>query len=137
MSSAAPIPPDLSDARQRSLRREQDRQRAKEERKIARRNEIGGDESDEDDPLAKERRKWQAKQKAKAAAAGEDYSGDTIAMSQEDQLIMKGKKLQQENVSTLKNTIKIARETTQVGASTIHKLDQQTGNNKKQETMRN
>lgn len=125
---------EISDARARAQAREAERQRLREQRKLeaakrsagrSRGNSSEGD--DPSDPLAAERRIWRHKQKEKAAASGDNPFGEeTEFMTQEDQMIAHAKKLQADNQSTLKNTIKVARETTQVGAATIHKLNEQT-----------
>lgn len=127
---------EMSDARARAQAREAERQRLREQRKLeaakrsagrSRGNSSEGD--DPNDPLAAERRIWRHKQKEKAAASGDNPFGtedDAQYMTQEDQMIAHAKKLQADNQSTLKNTIKVARETTQVGAATINKLNEQT-----------
>jgi hypothetical protein len=128
--SSSPV--DVSDSRARSQRREAERQRLRDERKVEssnRRAARSGSADAADDPncpLAEERSKWREKQRAKAAAS-EDTSGQFEGeLSREDQVIMHAKKLQADNSQTLKNTIKVARETTVVGAATIHKLNEQT-----------
>lgn len=126
--------PEVSESRVRSKQREADRQRARDERKAesaaTRRRTSSGEPlaDDPNDPLAAERRIWREKQRAKAVASGDASADGTDGMelSREDQVIMHAKKLQSENASTLKNTIKVARETTVVGAATIHKLNEQT-----------
>lgn len=141
--STAPSPSSLmsgiqeSEAKQRAARREAERQRQREERQAqassrrAARQGTTEEEDDPNDPLAAERRIWREKQRAKAAASGGSSTAAVGSeMSQEDAMIAHANKLQEENRQTLKNTIRVARETTEVGAATISKLDQQTGTTK-------
>jgi len=126
--------PIVSESRQRARAREAERQRQKEERRAARSGSRGSrsQEEDEDDPLAEEREKWRARQRAAAADGSTSYSrdngmdGEGGMMTREDELIMHAQQLQEENKETLKNTIRVARDTAQVGASTINKLNEQT-----------
>lgn len=130
----------MSDARARSLQREADRVKAREERKLeaerrraVRKNSGGDDEAANPlDAMANagwDRKEYNARQKAKAGSSGSGAGvsvGSDGQLSKEDQTIAYATQLQSENQATLKNTIKVARETTVVGAATIHKLNDQT-----------
>lgn len=125
-----------SEARVRAQQREADRQRARDERKAEsdrRRARKGNDEDGGNPNDAMTAAGWdhkeynQRKAKAASSASSSSSGGDGYGeQSQEDQIIAHATKLQNENSATLKNTIKVARETTVVGASTIHKLNEQT-----------
>ena len=127
-----------SEARQRALAREAERQRLRDERKQEaerKRRARSGSREGEDavDPhdamtaSGWDRAGWKKQQREKAAAADDPSGGWGPAhQTQEDQVIAHAAKLQNENQATLKNTIRVARETTVVGAATIHKLSEQT-----------
>ena len=130
---------EVSDARARSLQREADRVKAREERKLeaerrraARKNSGDDDAPNPLDAMANagwDRKEYNARQKAKAASSSSSSNvtlGPDGQLSKEDQTIAYAEQLQSENQATLKNTIKVARETTVVGAATIHKLNDQT-----------
>lgn len=127
-------------AAERAAAREAERQRAREERKAEvakRRTKRGGsdsrensdEEEDPNDPLAAERKAWKERQRKNAAANGSASTDDAAAASASgdagDQLLAKAQSLQQENRAVLQNTVRVARETTSVGAETIHKLHEQ------------
>lgn len=127
-----------SEARQRALAREAERQRLRDERKQeaerkrrARSGSREGDDAvDPHDAMTAsgwDRAGWRKQQREKAAAAADPTGGWGPAhQTQEEQVIAHAAKLQNENQATLKNTIRVARETTVVGAATIHKLSEQT-----------
>jgi hypothetical protein len=70
-----------------------------------------------------ERRAYrERKAAAQSSAAG---NTDSATMDGEDKLILKARSLQQENRDALANSIRVASEATQVGASTITKLNEQ------------
>lgn len=86
---------------------------------------------EQDDPLAEERRAWREKRlaaggvSASSSSSGGDVDGQEF-MSEEDRVLEHGRQLQRENAQSLKNSLKHAKEATNVGAGTIVQLQQQT-----------
>jgi len=130
---------DVSEARARAHAREVERERARQKRKEeaaqrrSGRNHSGGEEEDPKDPMTaagwdrKADRERQAEKRASGEVAGSGvFAPTSYPPNKEDQVLAHAAHLQKENAATLKHTIKVARETTQVGAATIHKLNEQT-----------
>ncbi len=128
---------EISEARARSKAREAEREKARQQRKeeaATKRTQRSRSSSVEaggrDDNMAAagwDRQGDRERQAAKAQTAGSGvFAPHSHPPSKEDQVLAHAAQLQAENKETLKHTIKVARETTQVGAATIHKLDEQT-----------
>lgn len=73
------------------------------------------------DPLAAERAAWKERQRAKG---GDSTNGEEVVEGETD-AVARAKQLQQDNQESLKNSIRTAREATQLGAHTIQTLHKQ------------
>jgi len=133
---------EVSEARARARAREVERERARQQRKDEAqaqrksRSRSGSQEVEDDpkhDPMVAagwDRKADRARQAERAnesaTGSGGVFAPTSHPPSREDQVLTHAANLQAENAATLRHTIKVARETTQVGAATIHKLNEQT-----------